>query len=36
MSLILTLKVFSLIAFPDLAAWLPENIVPRPGGRARF
>ena len=29
---IMVLMVFVLIAFPDLATWLPENMRSRPGG----
>ena len=32
MFLIMVLMVFVLIAFPDLATWLPENMRQRPGG----
>ena len=32
MFLIMVLMVFVLIAFPELATWLPENIRQRPGG----
>ncbi len=32
MFLIMVLMVFVLIAFPDLATWLPENIRQQPGG----
>lgn len=32
MFLIMVLMVFVLIAFPDLATWLPENLRQRPGG----
>lgn len=32
MFLIMVVMVFVLIAFPDLATWLPENIRQRPGG----
>jgi C4-dicarboxylate transporter DctM subunit len=31
MFLIMVLMVFILIAFPDLATWLPENMVHQPG-----
>ena len=32
MFLIMVVMVFVLIAFPELATWLPENIRQRPGG----
>ena len=32
MFLIMVLMVFVLIAFPELATWLPDNIRQRPGG----
>ena len=32
MFLIMVAMVFMLIAFPDIATWLPENIRQRPGG----
>jgi C4-dicarboxylate transporter, DctM subunit len=32
MFLIMVLMVFILIAFPELATWLPENMVQQPGG----